>query len=275
MTQRWKIGLPMYQSHPQSQKLYSQFLQYLIIELKQLGFRDAIDIVQIFPQNLYEWWLDENVLFSQTCGYPYITGLKDQVQLLATPCFNTLGCQGPLYRSAFITHMQHQWRSLKEAKNTRVVINQHDSNSGLNLLRAEIAQHNLPKQNFFSAVYWSGSHLNSLTMIHDQVADLASIDCISLAYAQKYSPELFENIRVIHYSQTTFGLPYIASKQVTPDIKKILIQSLYHILHNHPKLCEELMIEDFIQAQPSDYLKILELEQYAHQQNYYELNTFS
>ena len=47
-------------------------------------------------------WLEPDLFFSQTCGYPFITRLVGQVDLLGTPHFDIEGWQGPNYSSAII-----------------------------------------------------------------------------------------------------------------------------------------------------------------------------
>ena len=40
--------------------------------------------------------------FGQTCGYPYVSGLKDAVRLIATPEYGFPGCEGASHRSFII-----------------------------------------------------------------------------------------------------------------------------------------------------------------------------
>jgi hypothetical protein len=43
-----------------------------------------------------------DLLLAQTCGYPYVTLLRGQVTLVATPCFDFPGCAGSDYSSVIV-----------------------------------------------------------------------------------------------------------------------------------------------------------------------------
>lgn len=268
----WKIGLPMYLNTQKTKEYYNFFLQKLILELKQLGVSNNIKIVTEFPEDLYTWWLDPDVLFTQSCGYPYITNLDEYVQLIGTPCFGVEGSRDATYSSFFITHIDLPWQSLAEAKHSRVVINQADSNSGMNVLRAEILELIEDEKNFFDSVQYSDSHMNSLKMIQNKKADMAAIDCVTFAYIQKYAPEHCQNIKIIGKSQQTFALPFIASSFVSKQLKQNLFIALRDILKHNSELCRVLMIKDIIQTERKDYLPILDLKNKAFARKYFELS---
>ena len=42
------------------------------------------------------------LILGQTCGYPYVSGLKDAVRLIATPEYGFPGCEGASHRSFII-----------------------------------------------------------------------------------------------------------------------------------------------------------------------------
>ena len=44
-------------------------------------------------------WRDPGLIFGQACGYPYVTGLKDAVTLIAAPEYVFPGCDGASHRS--------------------------------------------------------------------------------------------------------------------------------------------------------------------------------
>ena len=43
-----------------------------------------------------EAWLRPDLMFAQTCGYPYVRHLRGKVQLVATPVYDLPGCDGPM-----------------------------------------------------------------------------------------------------------------------------------------------------------------------------------
>jgi hypothetical protein len=55
------------------------------------------------PNDLDAFWRQPGLLISQTCGYPYVLGLHEHVQLIATPHFDAPGCEGATYSSVLVT----------------------------------------------------------------------------------------------------------------------------------------------------------------------------
>ena len=56
------------------------------------------------------------MFFSQACGYPLITSLAGKVSLLATPCYDAPGCEGPDYCSLVIVRGDAPWMSFEELR---------------------------------------------------------------------------------------------------------------------------------------------------------------
>jgi len=134
-------------------------------------------------------WRDRELIFGQTCGYPYVTGLKDAVALIATPEYAFPGCVGAAHRSFIIRAARDQRRGLGEFRGGIAVLNARDSNTGMNLFRATIAPiaGGAP---FFSSVVVTGSHEASVEAVAEGRADLASIDCVTFALLRRGRPDL-------------------------------------------------------------------------------------
>ena len=120
-------------------------------------------------------WRDPGLVFGQTCGYPYVRGLRGAVALVATPEYAFLGCEGAAHRSFLVRRASDARRDLAEFRGARAAINGWDSNTGMNLFRATIASV-ARRAPFFGAVVTTGSHEASLAAVAEGRADLASID---------------------------------------------------------------------------------------------------
>ncbi len=106
---------------------------------------------------LPEHWLSPDLLFSQTCGYPFRNAIKGRVRLLATPCYEAAGCEGPSYRSLVLVRANAREQSLAELKGATVAFNSTDSQSGYNALRFLVAP--LAKDGrFFGKTVETGGH---------------------------------------------------------------------------------------------------------------------
>jgi len=96
----WVAALPMYNVTPALaddwRVLLDRVHRRLRLWLEARG--DTLAVVD--PETpLDEFWLREDLLLSQTCGYPLVKALAGRVQLVATPVFSVDGCAGGDYRS--------------------------------------------------------------------------------------------------------------------------------------------------------------------------------
>src|SRR4029077_14890922 len=120
-------------------------------------------------------WRPPALIFGQTCGYPYASGLKDAVTLIAAPEYSFPGCEDASHRSFIIRRASDPRCVLKEFRGAVAALNAHDSNTGMNLFRAAIASvaGGAP---FFSSIVATGSHEASVEAVAGGRADLASVD---------------------------------------------------------------------------------------------------
>ncbi len=87
----------------------------------------------------HDLWTNPRLVFGQTCGYPFVTTLRERVTLLATPIYDFEGCVGPNHCSFVVTSAISAKRSLAGFEGARAAINARDSNSGMNLFRGLLA----------------------------------------------------------------------------------------------------------------------------------------
>ncbi len=111
-----------------------------------------------------EAWLRPDLLFGQTCGYPYVQHLRGKVQLVASPVYGLPGCDGPLKCSFIIVKAKSPAQSIADMRGTRAAINEPGSNSGYNLFRAFVAPHAIDGR-FFSSVLETGGHRASIDAV--------------------------------------------------------------------------------------------------------------
>lgn len=143
-----------------------------------------------------EAWLRPDLLFGQTCGYPYVQHLRGKVQLVATPVYNLPGCDGPLKCSFIIVNAASQAQSITQLRGARAAINEPGSNSGYNLFRAFVAPH-ADEGRFFSSVQETGGHLASIDAVSRGEADVASIDCITFGNTLRFDPQRVAGVRIL------------------------------------------------------------------------------
>ena len=209
-------------------------------------------------------WRRPGLILGQTCGYPYVSGLKDAVRLIATPEYGFPGCEGASHRSFIIRGARDPRRSLSEFRGATAALNAHDSNTGMNLFRAAIA----PVARgalFFSAMIVTGSHEASVAAVAEGVADLASIDCVSFALLKRGRPELIERVAIVAQSRLSPGLPFIAAAGLPQATIAAVREALFAALKD-PDLAEAraaLGLKGARVATPADYDRVIEIERDA------------
>jgi ABC-type phosphate/phosphonate transport system substrate-binding protein len=258
----WKIALPMYNLSPQLRQAWEALLGALLDELDL-----HVEVELVRAPALPEFWQRPDLLLAQTCGYPYVTLLRDQVTLIATPCFDFPGCAGSDYSSVIVARSSGGIASLAGARGGVAAVNDAHSNSGMNVLRHAVAP--LARDGkFFDRIIWSGSHVASLGLVRDGHADIAAIDCVTYGYLREEDPAALEGIAVLGYSAASPGLPLIAGREVREELLARLRQAL---VAPGPELVAHmraLRINGFRHVDAAEYSRIARLETEARQAGY-------
>jgi ABC-type phosphate/phosphonate transport system substrate-binding protein len=153
-------------------------------------------------------WRAPDLLLSQTCGYPLTHALAASVQLVATPRYHAPGCRGAWYSSAIVIAADNPAQAFADLTGHVAVINGPDSQSGCHALRYMAAMLT-GGDCFFNAIRTSGSHAASLEAVRHGCADVAAVDAVTHALMVRHAPEKLTGTRVLTYSPSTPGLPYI------------------------------------------------------------------
>lgn len=209
-------------------------------------------------------WQDPRLLLAQTCGYPLMTSLLGRVRLVATPRYRAFGCDGSAHGSALVVHVEDHTSDLAGLRGRRCVANQRHSNTGMNLLRAAVADF-AEGEPFFQSVTWSGSHRASLTTVAAGQADLAAIDVVTLAHLRRLEPDLANRVRFLGWTESTPGLPLIASADTDDETLELLREVLFEIAtaRSHAELRDELLLDGFDILPEAAYGSVVALERRA------------
>jgi ABC-type phosphate/phosphonate transport system substrate-binding protein len=205
----WVAGLPMY-DFPHLRAAHDALWTAVADRLAERGVAGV-------PRHLtrdrghLDLLRDPLLLFGQTCEYPLATSYADVTTLVGTPCYTAPGCAGSLYCSVVIVRAEDPVEELIGLRNRRCVINEWDSNSGMNLLRAVIAAVS-DGTAFFKSVVRSGSHLASVEQVARGYADVAAVDCVSFAHLQRACPTDIAKLRVLCRTPGSPSLPFITAR---------------------------------------------------------------
>ena len=253
--------LPMY-DFPWTAAANDALWAAIFARLSEAGVQSPMNLTR--GGDLAALWRHPRLVFGQSCGYPYVTGLNQAVALIAAPEYEFPGCEGAAHRSFIIRRAGDPRRGLSEFRGATAALNAHDSNTGMNLFRAAIAPFARGAP-FFRAIVVTGSHEASVEAIAGGQADLASIDCVSFALIGRGRPELIERVAVVAESAPSPGLPFIASARLGRSTIDAAREALFAALAD-PTLAEEratLGLKGARAATAADYDRVAELERNA------------
>ena len=217
--------------------------------------------------------LDDNLYVGHTCGYPLVTHLRNRLTPFCVPLFDVPGCSGKKYSSQIIVPTDADIESLADCRDAIVAINTSDSNSGMNALRHALAEAGA-KGKYFRQVLITGGHLQSLEAVADGRAQLAAIDCVTYQLIADRNPDLVTRVRGIGFSTQTCGLPFVVPNARAAEFDfDGWIDALNLGLADLPQsIADILHLRGFEAVGWEDYASILELENFAVEAGYAELN---
>jgi ABC-type phosphate/phosphonate transport system substrate-binding protein len=212
--------------------------------------------------DLHAFWQRPDLLISQTCGYPFMRRLRERAQLIATPHFDAPGCAGADYSSVLVVRADATGEALDDFRGARAAYNQDDSNSGMNALRHNVARF-ARDGSFFAETICTGSHLASLRAVADARADIAAIDCVTMAFVRDGLPELARTVREIGWTSSSPGLPLIAANEVPATMIAALRTALEVARKADPARARRLRLKGFSTLSLADYSRIDQLQNEA------------
>lgn len=202
-------SLPMYDADPPAVEAWWQALSRA---LRAHGVADVPAVLDE-PVELDAHWRDPRLLLSQACGYPLVTSLRSAVQVVGAFRYTAPGCSGVEYRSELVARIDDA-EAIEGFRGRVAAINSLDSHSGCNALRGFVAP--LARDAaFFSGQLISGSHRRSLAAVQSGAADIAAIDCVTLAGLRRRQPDLLRGLHVVASTAPAPGLPLVTSAATT------------------------------------------------------------
>jgi ABC-type phosphate/phosphonate transport system substrate-binding protein len=201
-----------------------------------------------------EPWRNADLIFSQTCGYPFTHEFNGLLNYIATPHYHCAGCNGATYTSfIFARHAA----PLQDFRGKTPAINSTDSMSGMLALKLVFAPF-VKDGEFFERKLVTGSHLNSLQAVREGKADVCAIDAVCVALAQKHRPEALEGLVKIAQSPVVPSLPFV-TRSGNPEHLRVALEKTL----SDPELKttrEALLIDGFSNLGAGAYERITNLE---------------
>lgn len=257
-----QISLPMYDL-PCVRAVTDEWGKGLARALAREGFPDA-PLQLTRGKTVEELWRSPGLLVSQTCGYPLLTEFTGDLSLLMTPVYAAPGCEGSGYRSFIIVHEDNQARSLEDMRSARCAINNWHSQSGMNVLRREVAP-SAREGKFFSEIIVAGKHPDSVALIASGEADVAAIDCVTFGLMARHDPTSVSAVRVLAETQVAPSLPYVTQFDAPAEARRRIVAALHTAMEDSDlrAVREDLMLGGFAALSLTDYAVMIDMESEA------------
>ncbi|WP_320199660.1 phosphate/phosphite/phosphonate ABC transporter substrate-binding protein [Agrobacterium sp. rho-13.3] len=260
-------SLAMYVSPPQVAEATQAFWVALGARIRAKGLEAPLALDETIHYD--EAWLQPDLLFGQTCGYPYVQRLRGKVQLVATPVYGLPGCDGALKCSFIIVNAKSKFGSIEDLRGSRAAINEPGSNSGHNLFRHFIAPHAIDGR-FFSSVIETGGHRPSIDAIASGEADVASIDCVTFGNTLRFDPDRIAGVRILAQTAKGPGLPFITAASTPAEelaiLRQVLVETIADPQNAH--ICDRLSLRGISLLDDADYEALAEMDREAASHGY-------
>ena len=177
------------------------------------------------------------------------------------------------YKSAVVVRAGDCAESLAEMRGTRCAVNEPDSNSGMNLLRAALAPL-ADGARFFGSVTVSGSHRRSIELIAAGDAEVAAIDCVTFAHLQNIVPALTRRVRVLTWTPPSPSLPFVTARSMSERTLARLRTALAAVFADAElvPVRRQLLLEGIDLAPDVTLSRVLKLERVATELRYQQIH---
>lgn len=178
----------------------------------------------------YLAWLHPDLLLAQTCWGPMGLGLERHVQVVGQPDYSAFeGGQGAFYSSALVMRGHAPVGApsdgrvslpLELLRGKCFAYNSADSMSGILGLTRDLEAVG-ETLDIFAERFESGGHRASVIAVAEGRADVATIDCRSLALAQRLEPAA-QDVQIVGWTARRKGLPFITARTTPGETVRIL-----------------------------------------------------
>jgi len=196
-----------------------------------------------------EFWTSDDLILSQTCGFPYRARLHGLVNLVGAPDWGDNDCAAGYYYSVVVVRRNDSRATLEEFSKETFALNSYDSQSGYIAMRNHLADH----QHWFGEEVISGAHRDSALMVASGRADIAALDNISWRLMCQHD-SFVDELTVLEKTEPTPALPYITSLGVDSNIVFRALDSAISRLSNDERAL--LGLQGIVEVSASSYLNV-------------------
>lgn len=257
---------------PSARKAWDAVWHAVSSHLRKAGMQDAPALLD-WQQTQHELCQHPSLLLGQCCGFPLLESLHKYVTPLLSFAYDIQGCEGTQHSSVILVHKTCEWQSVKDATRAHAIINERNSNTGMNLFRHTLAPL-AGGDSFFKHVSLSGAHHASMAAVAEGRANITCVDCISYHYACQDYPEHTSQLRVIARTASSPTPPLVVQHTLPEEMVDMLRHAFLCVLAD-PEMADTVRTRLRITGAESltldDYAQIDRYAAEAKQAGYAEL----
>jgi ABC-type phosphate/phosphonate transport system substrate-binding protein len=197
----------------------------------------------------WQAWQSPDLVFSQTCGFPFRSRLHDHVTLIGTPDYGIEDCPPGHYVSIYVARVDDP-RALAEFDHAPFAYNEPLSQSGWAAPQNHAAAIGLQ----LPASLQSGGHRLSALAVAEGRADIAAIDALTWELLRQYEPWTAKLRKVTQTAPATPTLPYITAKSRDADLYFAATKAAIAALSQAD--AQILHLKGLIRIPAADYLSV-------------------
>jgi ABC-type phosphate/phosphonate transport system substrate-binding protein len=254
-------SLPMY-NLPEMRQVNAAFWAALRGVIAEAGLAAPAELA--FDRPPVPERVGDEVLFSQTCGYPLETIFRGQAIRLGTPCYDAEGCDGPSHCGVFVVPADSRAGNLRALAGGVFLLNSRHSNSGMNLPRRALAEIAGGRE-FFARVIETGSQPGNLDRIAHGEGDVTAVDCVTYAFWRRHRPAAAVRTRILARTPPSPAIPFVTAAATPPETVEILRAVLRRVAREERFAAARagLLIKDIVDVPAERYRALLDYESEA------------
>jgi ABC-type phosphate/phosphonate transport system substrate-binding protein len=201
----------------------------------------------------HDAWVSPRLALAQTCGWPLVTRLRDRVRVVGAFAHTTPQAVGATYRSVVVARRAAPIESFRGAS---AAVNGTDSLSGWVSLVCAVEG---VGTRWTGTVHHTGAHVESLRLLRDGGADIASIDSTTWALVGRHRPAWIDGLVQVGEGPQVPCLPVIVPASATDLQVDALRAAFASAFAELPDVGDALFVRGFEPRELADYLPLLAL----------------
>ena len=195
-------------------------------------------------------WQDPHLIIGQTCGLPFVSLLTQETILIGTPAYD-IECGAGSYYSVLIVREDSDIQAISDLKGKIFGYTSTMSQSAYAAFHYHLNTAGFSRE-LLGAEQLTGSHRDSIKAVASAQVDVAAIDAVSWALAERHEPAT-SALRILDCTDPTPGLPLITADSHKSKLKSIRLAVIEALASLDESVRDDLLLMGFAQTTEQDY----------------------